>query len=497
MLYYLITLIITLLIIKWVKIKDKFSNTSIPYIKPWPIFGNMAEPLFRKISLAEHLQKFYNLNKTSKYFGFYDFNSPVIVIRDPELVREVGIKSFDNFTDHRGFADPGLDLLFSKNLFSLRGDEWREIRNLLSPAFTSSKMKTMFKLMRVCSENFVNYFHERAKSQLFTLRTKDAFTRYTNDVIASCAYGITVDSLRDPDNKFYEIGRKSTNFDGILSLKFFCLRSFPNLFKLLRIKLFDKEADDFFLQVVSDTIKARDQGNIYRPDMIQLMMESRSSSKELTIQDMTAQAFIFFAGGFDTTSGFLCFVAHELAENIQIQEKLRQEVDEVHDKFDGMPSYEAINGMKYLEAVLNETMRLYPIAPFADRVCVKDYELPSVMPGEEKYLLKTGDCVWFPVYPIHRDPDHYSEPDKFNPDRFLDNGIITSNSPTYIPFGIGPRMCIGNRFALLETKILFFYLIRKCFLKPSKKMVRPMRLSKNSFTMTAEGGFWVDIESRF
>ncbi|XP_057336079.1 cytochrome P450 9e2-like [Microplitis mediator] len=501
MLYYLITLLIILLTIRWLKSPYKFENTSIPYIKPWPIFGNMMEIFLRKISFPEQLKKIYDLDPRAKYFGYYDFSSPVIVIRDPELIKDIGIKNFDSFIDHRGFVDPALDPLFGRNLFSLRGDTWRELRNLLSPSFTSSKMKVMFKLMCQCSDNFSSYFVEqmvKSKIESQTIASKEVFTRYTNDVIATCAFGITIDSMRDPDNDFYRIGRKSANFEGSLGYKMLYMRSFPRLSKWLKLKLIDSHADTFFTRLVSDTVKVRSENNISRADMIQLMMETKNPNHNgrLNITDMTAQAFVFFLAGFDTTAGLMCFMAHYLAENPEMQEELQQEVDQVYEDFNGNPSYEAINGMKYLDAFLNETMRIYPIASMVDRVCIKDYELPPVVPGEDKYILKAGDYVWFPVYPIHRDPNYYPDPDKFDPGRFLDNAKAFSNSPTYLPFGIGPRMCIGNRFALLETKILFFYLVKRCWFKPSKKMLRPLRLSKTSIAMTPQGGFWVDLQVR-
>nr|UEN71138.1 cytochrome P450 4AV17 [Meteorus pulchricornis] len=499
----ILTLIVAGLFIIWYysKQEDYFKKRGIPIETPIPLFGNMMKPILRITPFMERICQFYYINTEAKYVGYYDFSSPVIMLRDPEIVKSIVIKNFDHFVDHRGFVDPVADPLFGKNLFSLRGDNWREIRNLLSPAFTSSKMKSMFKLMSKCSESFTDYMMEQfEKQKSLTINSKDAFTRYTNDVIATCAFGVSVDSMRNPDNTFYVLGRKTTNFEGILSLKFQLIRNFPTLSNLLRVKLIDERAERFFNGLVRDTIAYRDEKGITRPDMIQLMMETRNDRNgqkpELTIQDMTSQAFIFFFGGFDTSSTFMCFLAHSISANPEVQTKLQNEIDEVYDKYHVEPTYEAINSMQYLDAVLNETLRLYPIAGFLDRVCTKSIELPPPLPGMKPLHLQPGDNIIIPTCAFQSDPQYYPDPKKFSPERFLEDSKAILNSSTYLPFGDGPRICIGNRFALLETKILIYHLMAKFTLIPGEKMVLPLKLSAASLIVWPVGGFWLDLQPR-
>lgn len=133
------------------------------------------------------------------------------MIRDLELIKQLGIKDFDHFMDHREFISPELDTLWSKNLLNLRGDKWRHMRATLSPSFTSSKMKAMFHLMKECGESFANYFVQNPDATK-EVDMKDAFTRYSNDIIASLAFGIKCDSLTDRNNEFYMMGKDATNF---------------------------------------------------------------------------------------------------------------------------------------------------------------------------------------------------------------------------------------------------------------------------------------------
>lgn len=443
--------------------------------------------------MFEHLENLYHRFSHVKYFGFYNFATPVIVIRDLELLTSVTVKNFDHFCDHRGFVDEELDPLSGKNLFSLRGDHWREMRKLLSPSFTSSKMKTMFHLMNNCANSFTDYISNNSRrGQVYDL--KEIFERYTNDVVATCSFGISVDSMKDPQNEFYTFAKETFNFMSSLSLKFIMGKNFPTLSKLLGIRLFSESANRYFLRIVGDTVRMRREKGIYRPDMIQLMMESKDKDgNTLTNEEMTYQAFIFFLAGFDTVSTLLSFVAHEIAVNPAIQAKLREEIEEVYRKTDGKPTYESIKEMSYMDAVINETLRLYFPVSFLDRVCVKEFELPPATSNARSVKVKPGDVIWYLPFAIQRDPRYFSESHKFNPDRFL-NGEISQ--PTYVPFGLGPRFCIGNRFALLECKILLFYLMWRCELEPCAKTQIPMKFSTQSFVLLPQNGFWLNFRAR-
>ena len=497
----ILTTIVALFAIRWLFFRklNKFENLGIPHRKPWPFVGNMGSMLFKLDDMANSVDKLYKLDDDADYVGLYDFTEPVIILRTPELIKDVTVKNFDHFVDRRGFVDPENDELFGKNLAGLRGDHWKEVRSLLSPAFTSSKMKSMFKLMWSCGENFSNFFEERSIDSEIEIDTKEAMTRYTNDVIGTCAFGISIDSMRNPTNLFYVMGRKSTNFNGIRGLKFFLVRSFPYLTKLLGIKIIDSEAEIFFKNVVKETIETRDREGITRPDMIQLMMETRGrksgEGRELTITDMTAQAFIFFFGGFESSATCMCFAAHLIAAHQEVQKKLHEEIDKVLEETKGEPTYEAVNSMQYLDAIINETLRLYPVAPAIDRVCIKKFELPPVKPGTKPVMVEPGQSVMLAIYSLHRDPKYFDDPEKFDPERFIDERKNDIQPFTYMPFGIGPRMCIANRFALLETKVVLFQLLAKCNLKLSEKAIFPIQLARE-FSMRPKEGFWLRVRSR-
>nr|XP_012145775.1 PREDICTED: cytochrome P450 9e2-like isoform X1 [Megachile rotundata]XP_012145776.1 PREDICTED: cytochrome P450 9e2-like isoform X1 [Megachile rotundata]XP_012145777.1 PREDICTED: cytochrome P450 9e2-like isoform X1 [Megachile rotundata] len=473
---------------------DHFKKRGIPYFKSLPLLGSLWKFVLTRKTFGDMLQELYTLQPSAKYIGFFDFLTPVVLIRDPELIKSITVKNFEHFAEHRKFQDGDKNFLFSKNLFVLSGERWREVRAMLSPAFTSSKMKSMFVLMKECSRRYDQHLLSLA-SHGKAIDLKDVFTRYTNDVIATCAFGFNVDSMADRENTFYMYGRDATNPTTKQFLSFFLIRSFPKLCELLNIRIMRKEIGEFFRDLVDSTIRTRDEKGIVRPDMIQLMMETRGKlgpGKELTIEDMVAQAFLFFLAGFDNTATMISFTAYEIAANPDIQKTLQDEIDQVLKDCNGDVTYEALNNMKYLDAILNESLRMHPIVAIFDRVCTKRFELPPTLSNTEPHVIQEGELIWIPTYAIHYDPELYPEPQKFRPERFLDAKHLL-NSGAYLTFGLGPRMCIGNRFAIMEAKILLFHVFARCNLKPRTV---PMKLVKRGFNMAPEDGFWFEIQSR-
>lgn len=131
-----------------------------------------------------------------------------------------------------------------------------------------------------------------------------------------------------------------------------------------------------------------------------------------------------------------------------------------------------------------------------DRACVKPYTIEPELPHEKPVHLNKGDIVWIPVFGIHRDPQFYPDPDRFDPERFNDENKKSINPYTFTPFGAGPRNCIGSRFALLEVKILLFHLLTKFDLVPTGKTQIPLKLNKREFNMQAENGFYLGFKRR-
>lgn len=475
-----------------------WKRRKVLHLDAMPIIGNNAPIFFRRSSFAEHAQNLYRLYPDASYYGTFDFNTPVIIVKDPELIREICVKNFDNFPDHRSFVSEEIDPIVGSNVFSLKGQRWKEVRSTLSPSFTANKMKIMFQLIDECSKAFVEYFVDHPE-MASCFEAKDAFTRYTNDVIATAAFGIQVDSMKDRENEFYLRGKDVTSFSGFVRLaKFIILRGYPRISRLFGVTFMSKATDRFFKHLVSSTVKTREEEGIVRPDMIHLLMQAKNKDNgiDVTINDIIGQVFIFFLAGFDTSSTVMSFACYELAAHPDIQEKVQREIDEQLDQENGEVTYDSLAKMKYLEMVINETLRLYPPAPITDRVCVKKFVLPAATQGHSECQVEVGTNILIPLYGMHRDPKYFKDPDMFIPERFGDENKDGINPYVYIPFGVGPRKCIGNRFALMEIKTLLVHILRRFCIKLTERSKYPVVFTKTTFKVETEGGCWIKFEER-
>ncbi|XP_072397509.1 cytochrome P450 9e2-like [Diabrotica undecimpunctata] len=486
-----------------IKPLNYWKERGVKQYKPKWLFGDTWTTVFQKESIGEMLINLYNATGRARYLGIYQFTTPVLFIKDLDLVKQIGIKDFDHFMDHRSVINEDSDPLVAKNLFSITGQKWKDLRAVLTPSFTASKLKTMYHLITECGETFANFFVKKNQDSM-EIEMKDVFLRYCNDVITSIAFGIKMDSLEEPDNEFFLTAKTATNFNGFwVNVRLLATLIFPKLCTFLRVPLFDRYVRQFFFGAMDETIKTREEKQIVRPDMIHLLLEARkemaqkagkTAIQKLSNIDIAAQAMLYYLAGFDSVSTTMCFMGYELALNPDIQKRLRAEVEETLKKCNGKVTYEEVGNMKYMDMVLSETLRKWTVPAPVDRVCTKPYTIPPVNPDEKPIHLQKGSVIWFPAFAFHRDPNIYSNPEQFDPERFNDENKDKINPCAYLPFGVGPRSCIGFRFGRLEIKVVFIYLLANFELTPCAKTQIPIKLAKNQFGLAYVNNFWVNLK---
>nr|QZP43536.1 cytochrome P450 monooxygenase CYP9A197 [Ephestia elutella] len=507
---------------------SRFSKYGVQHLKPIPVFGNMFRILFRLEHFGKNFERVYDAFPNDRFVGRYDFIKPLTIIKDLELIKKVTVKDFENFIDHQDFFDRK-DGFFGRNLLSLQGQEWKDMRSTLSPAFTSSKMRLMLPFMVEVGNQMALCIKGQIKESgvgYTDLEGKDLMTRYANDVIASCAFGLKVNSHAEQDNEFYTQGRQASTFNFKQILKFFAFNVAPKLMSLLKQSLFSEESKRFFQNIVLSTMKNREDNNIIRPDMIHLLMEAKKGKlvhedktkedagagfatvdessvgkKDINIvwsdNDLIAQAVLFFIAGFETVSSVMSFGLHELTVNPDIQERLAQEIKENELKNGGKFDYNSIQNMTYMDMVVSEILRLWPPALALDRCCVNDYNLGRANDkAPEDYIIRKGEGLAIPVWNIHHDPQYFPNPLKFDPERFSEENKHKINPLTYMPFGVGPRNCIGSRFALCEVKVMLYQLLQHFVLSPCEKTQIPPVLSTETFNLRIVGGQWMRLKLR-
>jgi len=280
---------------------DYFDKKNIPHVKPFLWLNNFPGQFLGTESIFSGLKRFDKTFENEKVYGLFDFVGPSIVLRDAEVIKQVTVKDSDHFLNHRSMLTEIDDPMFGNSVFMMRGEKWKDMRSTLTPAFTGNKMRVMFTLIRECCDEAVKYLKNELKSSPngVVLDLKDYITRFTNDVIASCAFGISVNSLVDRNNEFYTMGKIINNFDFWLGIKFLLLTNFRPITRALGMTFFSKKHVNYFKNIVLDTMKYREEHNIVRPDMINMLMEAKKAEnkkRDWSDNEIVAQCFGFFYG---------------------------------------------------------------------------------------------------------------------------------------------------------------------------------------------------------
>lgn len=459
--------IVTILSILYIYFKFSFNywkSNGVPYLEPSFPYGNL-KGFGVTIHPSIFFQNLYDKFKGSaQFFGIYFFSEPVPVILDLDLVKNILVKDFDYFTE-RGIYYNEKDDPLSAHLFSLDGPKWKVLRPKLTSTFTSGKMKFMFPTivevghqLRDCLDKLIKENDE--------LEIKEVLARFTTDVIGTCAFGIECNSLKDPNTEFRNMGRKvfgePRHSQYIIAFK----NNFKNVARILGMKTNHDDVSEFFLNAVFDTVKYREQNNVHRNDFMDLLISiknEQSLDKQLTMNEIAAQAFIFFLAGFETSSTTLTYCLYELALNKDIQTKTRQQIQNAFKKHNGQFTYEMMMDISYIDHVLqgnvktssdlskyffynsfffcfSETMRKYPPVANLTRRVRKNYKIPGT-----DLEFKKGMTVIIPIYAIQRDSEYYPDPEKFDPDRFEVEEVKKRDHMTWLPFGEGNLILDSNK----------------------------------------------------
>ncbi|KAL4222985.1 Thromboxane-A synthase [Mactra antiquata] len=426
---------------------------------PFPLFGTMPYIWFKDYMDLE--------KETIEKYGPVSFGSfgalNVMDVSDPDILKQIFIKEHFNFMNRYsfGFEPHPLD----KMLITLKDTDWKRVRNIMTPTFSAGKLKKMTPEMNHCTRLLINGLVEKSKAGE-VVDVRKHFGCFTMDVIAGTAFGIRPDSYNNPEDSFVMLAQKVFG-QNTLGPTVLLAMLFPRFTKLL-VKLFNisvfypLDSVKFFSDVIRNIIKERKEKNdTGRSDLLQLMLnaelvEDGQTKTKLTEDEILAQGFIVFVAGYETTAALLGFMSYVLATQPDIQDKLIAEIDEKVPNDESDIKYDTVMDMPYLDQVINETLRMYPPVGRMDRavgveegVQINGYSFPS------------GTSVGFSIYMMHHNKKYFPEPDAFKPERFSAEEKAKRDPIVFMPFGHGPRNCIGMRLASVEVKIAIVGMLRK------------------------------------
>ncbi|UJR23768.1 hypothetical protein I4U23_026744 [Adineta vaga] len=483
-----------------------FRRNGIPGPIPIPFLGEMFN-VMRKGIYKNDVEL---VKKYGKIVGVYEGTTPIVLIADPDLLRNVLIKDSHVFINRR-ILDCGSGP-FEHGLTQLKDEHWKNARSIVSPTFSSAKLKTMYGLMNEVSDAYNQRLVEYAdKQEIFEIKQLNG--QFTLDNTTTCLFGIETNSLQNENVALITYLKKFfiVNFANIFLLILFVSPRLAKYFGEKGYSIFPMDSVDYTTNLINQILTRRREHVERRNDFIQMMIDHeeevksvvettqqtenqkqadrqqwKSLKKTLNDKEIVAQALTFLIGGYESTSILLSFFFYVMATEPDIQEKVYAEIRQQIG--DDEVTYEKLNELHYLNMVINETLRMYPPFIRFDRVASQDYQFGA-------YHIPKGTIINVPVYPIHHDPEVWPEPEKFIPERFLATEKAKRHPMAYLPFGDGPRNCIGMRFALLETKIGIVKALQVVKFQRCEKTEIPLKLGKMP-TLSSRGDILLRVVRR-
>ncbi|XP_062129182.1 probable cytochrome P450 6w1 [Drosophila sulfurigaster albostrigata] len=478
-----------------------WQRNGVKSIKPEPIFGNIRSFLTGKVPFFEQISLFHTAKgfENEPLIGVYFLKGPGVIVRDLDLVKTVMIKKFNYFVNRAMKTDPIHDSLGYNNLLLSRSPDWKGLRNKISPVFTSGKIKQMYPLMVDIGKDLEDNLAKMPDNSV--VRIKDKCARFTIDLVASIAFGIKANALKMDNSEFFKVNTEFFKLSLKTLLDSFCIFLLPSLASLVHAKMFPKPTRDFFIRTISYVLDEREKSGVQRNDLVDVLLamkrETKSQKNDFNNKDLeflVAQAALFQTAGFETSSSTMTMTLFELVHNTAIQDRLRSEIKEYFGDEDHI-SYERLQEMPYLCQVVNETLRKYPIAGYVERECAQpesgekftlqpyyDLEVPNGMP------------FYVSTLAIQRDEKYWPDPEKYDPDRFAPENRDKINMDAYMPFGIGPRNCIGMRLGLLQAKLGLVHLLRKHSVTKCDETVDSFKFEVKSPLMASNVDIYVRLQ---
>ncbi|KAG0696573.1 Lithocholate 6-beta-hydroxylase [Chionoecetes opilio] len=509
-----------------------FRRLGVPYVPPHLLYGNNHTLRQHGTPPTEVMGGW--VRRYGKVFGYFVGWAPMLVVADLDLIKTILIRDFHNFANRPRLVIEARPVIHT--LVGLRDHRWKHVRALLAPTFSMLKMKHMATIMNRKIDTLMAILRAREGQAVDVYATFQGLTLEVISECA-LAMQVHSQLHQDKEPLLVavkEFLKHALNPAILLALY---LPAFASLMSFVSNRLaLSGRMTNMIVQHLKCVIAARrrqDRG-ARTVDVLQLMLEAAESrhqggskegkegsaregqgggkeghkdsskdgqggSKEghkdsgkkghkgtaregpkdsqlLTDEEIIANAWVFLLGGFETTANALTYTAYLLATHPHVQDRLHSEVCAAAKEAGGgdVLTYELVQGLKYLDMVLSESLRLYPpVVTFIIRESAKEVQYGDLCIPKDMAIL-------VPVWQVHRDPQHWPHPDAFDPEschcpaRFSVDARASRHPMAYLPFGAGPRNCPGMRFAQLEAKLTLARLIKNFRLEVCEATPQPL-----------------------
>lgn len=423
-----------------------FEQIGIPGPAPIAFLGNLPD-----LEEGIHVAHVALREKYGKVFGLVIGRKPQIVVCDINILQRILIDDFDQFCNRRGFQLlPYENLKYGVN--TLRDNEWRRVRSILAPVFSRNSCQEIVPIIeKSCNILLIKLLQASYTEQ--ALNISNAMGQFATEITMVTLFGqpgklqtsvnVRPDELTTAINSIFRVPPVAS----LLVLAVPPLSSY-----LLKI---NSTGFRFLETVCHQAIKQKREriakNMECQRDLLQLMMEAGSDGK-LTDTDIVSQSLTYLLTSYHPLKNGLCFLMYLITTHKEVQDKLIREIDENLPNRQ-LPTLNEITKLAYLDAVIKETLRLYPATFIYHREAARDCTING-------FFFPKEVTIAVPVYAIHRDPEIWPNPSSFRPERFLSDTNATRHPCSYLPFGVGARACMAANFVTVIFKIMLIVTLR-------------------------------------
>nr|XP_055061630.1 cytochrome P450 4V2 isoform X1 [Misgurnus anguillicaudatus] len=382
-------------------------------------------------------------------------------------------------------------------LLTSTGDKWRRRRKMLTPTFHFSILTEFLEVMNEQAEVLIEKLEKHAGKGPFNCFNH--ITLCALDIICETAMGKKIYAQSNYDSDYVRCVYRMSDiitrrqrmpwyWPDIVYKYFGEGREHNRSLKILHsfTESVIHERSDYLSYIESDS--ESDQGMKKRRAFLDMLLKATDENgKNLTYKDIQEEVDTFMFEGHDTTAAAMNWAVHLLGTHPEVQKKAQQELFEVFGESERPVNTEDLKKLRYLECVIKEALRLFPSVPFFARAICQDTQING-------YRVPKGANAIIVTYALHRDPRFFPEPEEFRPERFMPENSVGRHPYAYIPFSAGLRNCIGQRFAIMEEKVILASILRSFNIVACQKRedLRPL----GELVLRPEQGIWITLERR-
>ncbi|HEY1251102.1 MAG TPA: cytochrome P450 [Thermoanaerobaculia bacterium] len=395
----------------------------------------------------------------------------VLVLNRPEDIESVLLTQRSNFIKH-SFFWRHVTAIFGNGLLTSEGDFWLRQRRLAAPAFHPDRIAAYGEVMTAYTDRLVEGWADGERRDVH----KDMM-RVTMEIVSKTLFDVEVEEDVDAIGRSFDMVIREIAKRFRRPVKIADWIPVPGNLRYRRgVALLDR--------LVARVLAERRARPGDRGDLLSMLMAARDDDgKPMSDRQLRDELITLFLAGHETTAIALSWTLFLLARHPEVEERLYREIGET--LAGRLPKAADLPRLRFAEAVVRESLRLYPPAYVIGREALADCVIGD-------YDVAPGTTIYFAPWVLHRDPRHFPDPEAFRPERWLDGSTARLPKYAYIPFGGGPRICIGERFAMMEGVLVLVTLLRRFRLE----MDGPDPVPFPSITLRPEGGPMMKVFSR-